>query len=160
MPATPTFVDVLDGISHELGCDYGLFGYGNIAGSGGDYGDYASAVAFTVALEDDGAGQGPVFGFVDLGCYGGVLLFGGPGCQDISVVSGEPAEDIGNLFRRFALAEDHLGHALAEGAVVVDLGEPQVFEGQVTEAIDGFVGRELAPANLIEQIFQCLGVHG
>ena len=144
-------VDVLDRISHEFRCDYGLFRYGDIAGPGGDYGDYSFAVVLAVALEDDGAGQRPEFGSVDSGCYGGVLLFGGPGRKDVAAMLGEAAEDAGYLFWSLALAEDHFGHAVAEGAVVVDLGEPQIFEGQVSEAVDGFVGRELLLFDLVEQ---------
>jgi hypothetical protein len=143
-------VDVLDGISHEFRGDYCFFGYGDVAGSGGDYSDHAFAVALAVALEDDGAGQRAVFGFLDLGGYGGVLLFSCARRQDISAVFGQAAEDGGYLLGRFALAEDHFGHALPEGSVVVDLGEAEVFEGQVTEAGDGLVGGDPLRSDLIE----------
>ncbi len=53
-------VEVPDPIAHELGGDYRFFGYGDVAGSGGDYGDGAFGVSFSgdqaVALEGDAAG--------------------------------------------------------------------------------------------------------
>jgi hypothetical protein len=49
-------------------------------------------------------------------------------------------EDVRNLTRCFPLSENHLGHALAEGAVMVDLGESEILKGQVPEALNGFVG--------------------
>src|SRR5580704_11827454 len=62
-------------------------------------------------------------------------------------------------FWRFALGENHFGHALAQGAMVVELGESQVFEGEMTEALDSFVGGESLFSDLLEQLAQGLGVH-
>ena len=73
---------------------------------------------------------------------GGVLFLGGSRGQHVAAVGGEAGEDVGYLAGRFALGKDHLGHALAQGAMVVELGETEVLEGQVTEALDGFVGGE------------------
>ena len=50
------------------------------------------------------------------------------------------ARIFGDLPRRFSLAEDHFGHALSKGAMVVDFGKTQVLKWQVAEALDGFVG--------------------
>jgi hypothetical protein len=96
----------------------------------------------------------------ECGGDGGVLVFGGSRGEHIAVVGGQAAEDAGYLGWRFAWGEDHLGHALAQGAMVVEFGETQVLEGQVAEALYRLVGGESAPANLIEQFFQRLGVHG
>jgi hypothetical protein len=74
-------------------------------------------------------------------------------------VSGQAGEDSGYLGWRFAWGEDYLGHALTQGAMVIELGETQVFEGHVAEAFHGLVGRELALPNLIEQFLKRLGVH-
>jgi hypothetical protein len=57
------------------------------------------------------------------------------------------------------LAEDHLGHALAEGAVMVDFGETQVFKGEMAEAGYGFVGRYFLGLNLGEKIAEVFRVH-
>ena len=44
-------------IAHELGGEDGLFGYGNVAGAGGNYRDGAFAGDFAIALDDDYAGE-------------------------------------------------------------------------------------------------------
>jgi len=44
--------------------------------------------------------------------------------------------------------------------MVVELGETEVLEGQVTEALDGVVGGEALFSNLLEQMAKGLGVHG
>ena len=75
-------------------------------------------------------------------------------------MGGQADEDLGELGWRFAFAENYFGHALAEGAVVVELGEAQVFEGEMAQALDGFVGGQLAFADLSEEIAERFGVHG
>jgi hypothetical protein len=57
-----------------------------------------------------------------------------------------------NLLGRLALSEHHLGESHAQGAVMIDLGEIQVFEGKVPQTGDSFIGRELAPAYLLEEL--------
>ena len=44
----------------------------------------------------------------------------------------------------FALAEDHLRHAAAERAMLVDLGEAKVFKGQVAQALKRDSGAKAA----------------
>jgi len=44
----------------------------------------------------------------------------------------EPLADGGNLVRRLAQAEDDLRQVIAYAAVVIDLGEVEVFVRQVT----------------------------
>jgi hypothetical protein len=63
----------------------------------------------------------------------------------------EPTENAGYLFGGLALTENDFRHALAKGAVMIDLGKSQVFEGQVAEAVDGVVGRELLLSDLVEE---------
>ena len=63
---------------------------------------------------------------------------------------GEARKDSCHLRRRFALAEDHFRHAGAQGAVMIHFGEAEIFERKMAQAIHGLVGRELAPAHLLE----------
>jgi hypothetical protein len=95
----------------------------------------------------------------ECGGDGGVLFFGGSRGQHVAAVGGEAAEDAGDLTGRFALGKDHLGHALAQGAMMVELGETQILKGQVAQALYGFVGREALFSDLLEQLAQGLGVH-
>ena len=68
-----------------------------------------------------------------------VLLWRGwPGCCPSWL--GQSRENFGHLSGSLALAENHLGHALAEGTMVVDLGEAEVFEREMAETLHGFVG--------------------
>ena len=68
------------------------------------------------------------------------MFVGGASGEDVAAVDGQAGEDSGNLAGRFSLRENHFGHALPKGAMVIDLGEAQVFKGHVAEALDGFVG--------------------
>jgi hypothetical protein len=43
--------------------------------------------------------------------------------------------------------------------VMVNFGKTKVFEGKVTKAVDGIVGRECAPAHLFEELADGLSVH-
>jgi hypothetical protein len=67
---------------------------------------------------------------------------------------GQAAEDFRDLPRRLSLAEDHLRHALAEGAMVVDFGKAEVLKGQVAQALDGFIGRQFPLSHLLKQLAQ------
>ena len=41
---------------------------------------------------------------------------------------------------------------------MIQLGKSQVFEWQVPQAINRFIGRKLAPANLFEELTDGIGV--
>jgi hypothetical protein len=156
-------IDMLNVVAHQFGGDYGFFSYRNVAGSGGHDHDYALAVLLAIALQDDGSRQGTILRaariFGEGGGYGFVLFFGGTRGQDVPAVGREAGEDGGYLVGRFAWRKDHLGHALAQGAMVVELGEAEVLKGQVTQALDGVVGGEALSADLVEELAQGLGVH-
>jgi hypothetical protein len=68
------------------------------------------------------------------------------GGQQIAAMAEDFAGDAGDLRRGFSPAVDHLGEAAAEGAVMVDLGEPQFPEGQPAQFAEQRVFRELAGA--------------
>ncbi len=72
---------------------------------------------------------------------------------------GQPSEDLCHLCRSLPLPENHFGHARAQRAMMVDLGESQVFKGQMAKTINGGVGRKFAPAHLLEKFADGLGVH-
>jgi hypothetical protein len=80
--------------------------------------------------------------------------------QDVASMLRQPRENLGHLRRSLALSEDYFGHTRAQAAMMVDLSESQVFEGQMAKAFDGFVGREFAAADLVEEFADGFGVHG
>lgn len=53
---------------------------------------------------------------------------------------GHRADDLGDLRRGLAFAENDFGITLAEGAVVIDFGEADVLEGEMTKKSGGFGG--------------------
>jgi hypothetical protein len=57
------------------------------------------------------------------------------------------------------LAEDHLGMALAQRAMVIDPGEGEVFEGEVTQPVERHRGSESARGHVGEQVLELLGRH-
>jgi hypothetical protein len=149
-------VDVLDVVAHQFRGDDGFFGDRDVTGSGGDDYDHALALRLAITLENDGASEWTILwlGHIvsECGGDGGVLFFGGTRGEDVAAVGGEAGEDVGDLAGRFARGKNHLGHALAEGAMMVELGETQVLKRQVTQALDGFVGGEALFSNLLEQL--------
>ena len=44
--------------------------------------------------------------------------------------------------------------------MVVQIGEPQILERKMPQAVDGGVGRKLAPADLVEEFADGVGVQG
>ena len=64
------------------------------------------------------------------------------------------------LLGRLARGVDRLGHALAQGAVVVDPGEAEVGVGQPPEPGDRVVGRHGTDLHGVEQPAQGILVHG
>ncbi len=72
----------------------------------------------------------------------------------------QPGKDGRHLGRGLARPEDHFRHSVAQGAMVVHIGESQVFEGKMAQAVDGGVGRKLALADLLEEFADGIGVQG
>src|SRR5581483_4950997 len=96
----------------------------------------------------------------DFFLHGGELRFRGAGDQDISSMPCQASENFGDLLGSFPLAEDNLGHPGAQRAMMVHLGESQIFEWKMTQALDGVVRRELPLLYLIEQFADGIRVHG
>ena len=72
---------------------------------------------------------------------------------------GQAGEYAQNLRGRLSFSENDLRHAVAQRAMVVHLGEAEVFERQVTQPIDGVVRRQFALAHLLEEFANGFGVH-
>jgi hypothetical protein len=73
-------------------------------------------------------------------------------------VFGEAGEDFCDLHRGLAFSENDFGHAGTQGAVMIDLGEAEIFEREMAQARDRVVGRELALAHLLEKLADGFGV--
>ena len=73
---------------------------------------------------------------------------------------GQRREDAPDLLQALARTEHHFGETLAELAVMVHPGEPQVFEGQGPEALYGCGHRQAPGLNLLQQLLQNFAIHG
>ena len=156
-------VNVLNVVAHHFRGDDSFFGDGDVAGSRRDDHDHALAVLLAITLEHDGASQWTILRAVCVVAHAAATA---AYCSSVARVAStlppwaaRRAKDFGDLAGRFALGKNHLGHTVAQGAMVIDLGETQVLEGQVTQALDGVVGGEALFANLLEELAKGLGVH-
>ncbi len=152
-------VKMFDFVAHEFGGDDGFFGDRDVAGSGGDHGDDALAVLHGIALQNDGARELAKFRGANFFLDRCKLLFVGPRGQDIAPVFGEAREDFCDLSRSLAFSEDDFGHADAQGTVMIDFGEAEIFERHMAQARDRIVGLELALSHLFEKLADGFGVH-
>jgi hypothetical protein len=75
-------------------------------------------------------------------------FIGGARGEDVAASLGHAGKDGGDLGGGLAGGEDHLGHASAQGAMVVELGEAEVFEGQIFEAVEGIADGSAARRGL------------
>jgi hypothetical protein len=71
----------------------------------------------------------------------------------------DPFRNSDHLVRRFAFGENHLGHAVSERSVVIDLGVPQILERHVAEPLDRAVGIDIAAAHLFEKRAELVLIH-
>jgi len=76
----------------------------------------------------------------------------GTGGQDVAPSAGHVMEDMDDLLGGLSGAEDHLGKAPPQVAVVVDAGELKVLERQVAQAVKGISNAETAGLHLLEDL--------
>src|SRR5690348_4301200 len=157
--------DIVDGfgaIAHDAGAEQGFFGDGNVAGAGGNDGDGSFAEDVAVAFDGDDAGTGMEFGGFAEALHGGEDLGIDPGNENVvagSFLFEHGADDSGDLLRRFALAENDFGEALAESAVMVDFGEAEVFKREMLKTLDGGGGGQFPALHSLQNLQKILMVH-
>ena len=162
-PRDPDVVEPIDGVPHDAGCDGRFLGHGKVGGAGGGDEDDSAARGGGMDLERDATREFVKAGAGDLpeDCFEGFLA----GAGDQQVVSGgdDAGGDRGHLGRGFSLAEDDFGEALAGLAVMIDPGEPQVFERLLAQNLkELFLGRlrcDRTGADALEEGPQLLAVH-
>jgi hypothetical protein len=81
----------------------------------------------------------------------GELLFAGPRRKKVAVMLRQSRKYLRQLRRRLALSKYHFRHAYAQRAMMIDLGKSQIFERQMPQALDSFVGRNLSRTDLLEK---------
>jgi hypothetical protein len=109
-------------------------------------------------LQDDRSRQFAILNFLNLLADGAELLGRGAGGKDVASMPGKLLKDASDLSRRLPFSEDDFRHARAQSAMVIDLGKAEILEGQVTQAGDGIVGRNLLLPNVFEKIANGFGI--
>src|SRR5207342_3243597 len=150
--------------AEQRGGELRLLGHPEIRGPRGDD-EHGARRGRDVPLQRDAPSPRP---FDDLDGRGGGgranrldVLGQAPRDEDRPLVARqEPLHDRAHLVRRLALGVDDLAGALAELAMMIDLGEPQVAEGQVPQLASRVAGRHLARGHAREQIGQTRLVRG
>src|SRR3984957_4304971 len=145
-------VDVLHRVAHHFCGDYGLFCDWDVARAGRHYRNHSLAIFLPVALEHNGTSQGTILDVFDHGSDGCILFLGRARGEHVATVGRQASKNIGYLCGGLAEGEDYFGHPLPYRAMMIDLGESEVFKGQVTKALDCFVGGKAFFSNLIEQL--------
>jgi hypothetical protein len=62
------------------------------------------------------------------------------------------------LRRSLPFSQHNFRHSSAQRAVVIDLGESEIFEGKMAQARDRVVGRDFAFADSVEELADGFGV--
>ena len=165
-PGNTYVVKLIDAIAHHARGEQSFLGDGNVAGTGGNDEDQAFAGDFAAALDGDDAGEGMKLrgarGFPVNFFHGGEDF--GVGASDENIVPRvflleHGADDFGDLLRRFAFGENDFREALTQGAMMVHLGEAEVFKRQVLEAFDDSGRRELSSPHGFQKFQQFCLIH-
>ncbi len=152
-------IEMLHAIAHQFGGDDRFFCHRNVAGARGNHSNNALSVASPIALQRNCARQRTILSLGNLRDHSLELFFGRTRGEHVAFMLRQAGEDPGHLRRRFAQAENHLGHALPQGAVMIHLRESQVFKWKMAEASNRLIGRELLGPDLIEQMAKRDAVH-
>ena len=138
--------DQLDGVAHQARGNGGFFGNGQVAGAGADHADGSFAGGGVRLRERDGAG-----GFVILrarlsGATASKALAVARVASTLPPACAMCAKIVRHLCCGFALGKDDLGHAGAQRAVMIELGEAEIFKGQIAQAARGRPGTGVRPS--------------
>ena len=91
--------------------------------------------------------------------YGAKHIGGCARGQHVAAMQGHADKNLGHLRRALAGGEDHLRHAGAQRAMMIELGKADVFKGQVAQAVERIVDLGAALAHFIEQRFNLRAIH-
>src|SRR5712692_4536744 len=156
-PMQPGHADIVDGlgaVAHHFRGQAGLLGDRDIAGAGREGQNQPLARARMAAPDGNRPRKRMEFRLAAQPPYGTIDAFAGARNQD--VVLGSPraqhsADNPGDLLRSLARGEDGLGKTLAQRAVVVNLGEAEVFKRQVAQPLDGLRDRKAPGSHPVKE---------
>ena len=86
------------------------------------------------------------------------LLVAGASGEDIAAMFRKPREDSRDLCRSLPFSKNDLWHSRAQRPVMIDFGKPEIFERQMSQAIDGLIRSNVTFADLQEKLADGFGV--
>ena len=122
-------------------------------------GPASTAADGAVAPKTDHARTGEVLGLGELTSHERGAFAAGTRDQHIARVFQETAGNCRNLFGRFPLGEDDLRDAVAQSAVMVDLGKTQVLERHVAHTFESGLDIRLTTTDLLQKRSQLVLIH-
>ena len=137
---------------HELGGQRRLLGHRRVRRPGAGHHDAGHGLHILAPVDDDDPGGLVVDGVGHGRDYRGGGILGYAGCEQPVRAAEHRGGELGDLRRGLTVAEYHLGEALAEGAVVVDLGEAEVLVWARGEPLGGFVSRHAPGLDIGKQL--------
>jgi hypothetical protein len=150
---------MFDIVAHGLRRDYRFFGDGDIGGAGGDNGNSSLSINRAIFAQQDATSELVVFGFRNAFADGGILRGLAAGSEDIAFMAREPRKDFGGLRGSFAAAENNFRESGAQGAMMIELGEAEIFKRKMAQAVERLVRRELAAADLLQEFVYGGSIH-
>jgi len=138
-------------VAHHLRGDLGLLSHRKVAGSGAHHGDLAFPAQGPIAPDAHGARGGEVFGLRMLAPQTFGCRSIGARHQDVLGFVEQTGDYGADLIGCFAFAKNDLRNPVPQGAMVIDLGEAQIFKRQVAHAFHGGVDIHRPGAHLFEQ---------
>src|ERR1700730_11604204 len=139
-------VEALDFVADELAAQGGLFRDWNIGGARAQH--HYSAMSEGLRRfrnEHSDMSFGPVIERAQFAFDRARLIGGEPRDDQIHAGGGHTFTDGCDLIRALALPEYHLGNAAPKPAMIVELGKTQIFERQMAQAAEGFLGAQAPP---------------
>ena len=112
-----------------------------------------------VAPEADDAGEREILGAGQLRTTTCAHSRSARVIRTLCALSQQRCRDGNHLLRSLPFGEDHFRHAVAQRAMMIDLGEAQVFERHVAHADHGRVDIHCAVAHLLEQRPELILIH-
>ena len=149
---------MLNLVTHDFCGDHGFVRDRDVAGSGRNHRNRSSANLLAIPMEDDRARWISIFNSAQLLSDRSELFSVGACRQDVAPMFGESREKLRHLRGTLPFGKYHFRHSCTQCAMMIELGESQVFEWHVPQALHRFIGRELAAANLFEKFANGISV--
>jgi len=138
-------------VAHDVRGDRGFLSHGKVAGAGAQNRDLAGPLGELLSLHRGAPGRLVMNHVLEFPFQGARMIIGDPGHQDALFVRVNPAGDLDDLVRRLAGAENHLGKALAQRPLGIDLGKSKVGHGRRLEGVKHLLAGYLPEAEFLEQ---------